>query len=160
MNKCHFTQIILLHLLSIYYQSFENNDSDSIGVFEIPIETDIDSIGHPWNCPLLCSVHIYRVHSVALYWWGKGIFNVFFLGAFLKYSCSACDCSNFIFKSGHVFHRWDQAILIFILSFKSISTLNFLFWSLVPIGWSWVNTTQILLTEYVIIAIIKRTLKH
>ena len=45
---CHFTQIIVLHLLSVYYWSFENNDSDSIRVSEIPIVTDSDSICHPW----------------------------------------------------------------------------------------------------------------
>ena len=47
MNRYCFTQIIVLHLLSVYYCSFENNDSDSIGPFEITIVTDSDSIGHP-----------------------------------------------------------------------------------------------------------------
>ena len=35
----------------MYYRSFENSDSDSIGVFEIPIVTDSDSIGHPCSVP-------------------------------------------------------------------------------------------------------------
>ena len=38
----------------MYYRSFENSDSDSIGVFEIPIVTDSDSIGHP------CYTHLYK----------------------------------------------------------------------------------------------------